>query len=59
MATSLLQSLSVTNLGFKGQTPPVTNPNPLGPNGTTCLNVSQLDRLNGGTPPGYLDSLPQ
>jgi hypothetical protein len=56
---ALLQSLAVTNLGFKGQQPPVTNPNPLGPNGQTCLNVSSLDLANGGTPTGYLSNLPQ
>lgn len=56
---SLLNSLQVTNLGFKGQQPPVTNPNPLGPNGQTCLNISNLDLANGGTPSGYLDNLPQ
>lgn len=59
MAKSIFQLLQTTNLGFRGQTPPVTNPNPLGPNGQKCLDVSLLDRLNGGTPPGYLDSLPQ
>lgn len=56
---SLLNSLQVTNLGFNGQQPPVTNPNPLGPNGQTCLNISNLDLANGGTPSGYLDNLPQ
>lgn len=56
---SLLNSLAVSNLGFGGGTPPVTNPNPLGPNGQGCLNVSNLDLANGGTPSGYLDNLPQ
>ena len=48
---SLLNSLSVSNLGFGGQGPEVTNPNPLGPNGQTCLNVSLLDL--GTTPTPY------
>jgi hypothetical protein len=56
---SLLNSLAQSNLGFGGQTPPVTNPNPLGLNGQTCLNISNLDLANGGTPSGYLDNLPQ
>jgi hypothetical protein len=56
---SLLKSLAVSILGFKGQTPPVTNPSPLGENGKKTLNGSILDRLDGGTPPKYLDNPPQ
>lgn len=55
---SLLKSLKVSILGFKGQTPPVTNPNPLGPLGKKSLNNSILDRNNGATPPKYSDNLP-
>ena len=40
---SLFNSLNQTNLGFGGAQPPSLNPNPLGPNGQTCLNVSNLD----------------
>lgn len=56
---SLLKSLAVSILGFKGQTPPVTNPSPLGENGKKTLAGSILDRNNGGTPPKYLDNPPQ
>ena len=56
---SLLKSLAVSILGFKGQTPPVTNPTPLGENGKKTLAGSILDRNNGGTPPKYLDNPPQ
>jgi hypothetical protein len=56
---SLLKSLQVSLLGFKGQTPPVTNPNPLGANGKKSLDNSILDRNNGATPPKYLDNPPQ
>ena len=56
---SLLKSLQVSILGFKGQTPPVTNPSPLGENGKKTLNGSILDRFDGGTPPKYLDNPPQ
>lgn len=56
---SLLKSLQVSILGFKGQTPPVTNPNPLGENGKKTLNGSILDRNDGGTPAKYLDNPPQ
>lgn len=56
---SLLKSLQVSILGFKGQTPPVTNPNPLGDKGKKTLNSSILDRNNGGTPKKYLDNPPQ
>lgn len=59
MATSLLQSLQQSQLGFQGQTPPVTNPSPLGVNGITTLENSQLDLNNGATPPKYLDNPPQ
>jgi len=50
MATSLLDSLGQTNLSFGGQTPPVTNPNPIGVNGQTALAGSGLD-FDGATPP--------
>lgn len=56
---SLLKSLAVSILGFKGQTPPVTNPNPLGVNGKKTLEGSILDRNNGQTPEKYLDNPPQ
>jgi len=59
MATTLLQSLQLSNLGFGGATPPVTNPNPLGPNGINTLVGSQLDLNDGATPPKYLDNPPQ
>jgi hypothetical protein len=59
MAISLLQSLQLSQLGFQGQTPPVTNPNPLGPNGVNTLVGSQLDLNDGATPPKYLDNPPQ
>jgi hypothetical protein len=59
MAISLLQSLQISQLGFQGQTPPVTNPSPLGANGQNTLNASQLDLNNGATPPKYLDNPPQ
>ena len=55
---SLLKSLQVSILGFKGQTPPVTNPNPLGVGGKKSLNNSILDRNNGATPPKYIDNPP-
>ncbi len=55
---SLLKSLQVSLLGFKGQTPPVTNPNPLGTSGKKSLDNSILDRNNGATPPKYLDNPP-
>jgi len=58
MATSLLNSLGKTNLSFGGQTPPVTNPNPLGENGKKTLEGSILDRNNGATPPQYSDNPP-
>ncbi len=50
---SLLKSLTVSQLGFGGQTPPVTNPSPLGENGKKTLEGSILDRNNGSTPPSY------
>lgn len=56
---SLLKSLQVSILGFKGQTPPVTNPNPLGENGKKTLDGSILDRNNGATPAKYIDNPPQ
>lgn len=56
---SLLKSLQSSLLGFKGQTPPVTNPNPLGEGGKKTLDGSLLDRNNGATPPKYLDNPPQ
>ena len=56
---SLLKSLAVSILGFKGQTPPVTNPNPLGENGKKSLEGSILDRNNGLTPKKYIDNPPQ
>ena len=55
---SLLKSLQTSILGFKGQTPPVTNPNPLGSLGKKSLDNSLLDRNNGATPPKYLDNPP-
>ena len=55
---ALLDSLAVSILGFKGQTPPVTNPNPLGEGGKKSLEQSILDRNNGATPPKYLDNPP-
>ena len=55
---SLLKSLKVSLLGFKDQTPPVTNPNPLGAGGKKTLDQSILDRNNGATPPKYTDNPP-
>ena len=55
---SLLKSLKVSLLGFKGQTPPVTNPNPLGAEGKKTLDKSLLDRNKGATPPKYTDNPP-
>ena len=55
---SLLKSLKTSILGFKGATPPVTNPNPLGAGGKKTLDSSILDRNNGATPPKYLDNPP-
>jgi hypothetical protein len=47
---SLLKSSTISQLGFGGQTPPVTNPNPLGAGGKKTLNGSLLS-FGGQTPP--------
>ena len=48
---SLLNSLTTSTLGFKGATPPVTNPNPLGIDGIKTLDASDLDRNGWSNPP--------
>ena len=53
---SVLKSLETSTLGFKGATPPVTNPNPLGVDGIKTLDASDLDRNGGATPPIYAPS---
>lgn len=50
MATNLINSVKVSNLSWKGQQPPVTNPSPLGEGGKKALDGSQLD-FDGQTPP--------
>ena len=53
---SVLKALATSTLGFKGATPPVTNPNPLGIDGKKTLEASNLDRNNGATPPSFTAS---
>ena len=53
------KTLDGSQLDFGGQTPPVTNPSPLGENGKKTLEGSILDRNNGATPQSYLDNPPK
>lgn len=55
---ALIDSVAVSNLGFGGQDPTLTNASPSGELGTVFLEGSLFDRDNGATPPKYLDNPP-
>lgn len=55
---ALIDSVAVSNLGFGGESPTLTNANPSGELGALFLEGSLFDRDNGSTPPKYLDNPP-
>lgn len=55
---ALIDSVAVSNLGFGGQDPALTNATPSGELGGAFLEGSLFDLDNGATPPKYLDNPP-